>query len=366
MIRVLQVVTHMNRGGLETMLMNYYRQIDRSRVQFDFLTHRPYDGDYGEEIKRLGGQIYHLPTLNPLDPHYRKVLDTFFKEHREYRVIHVHQDCMSAVILKAAKRNGVPCRIAHSHGASQEKDFKYPIKLFCRHFISRYATELMACSEKAGEWMFCGAPFSVLNNAIDAEKYRYDREKRAQVRKELGMTDDQLVVGHVGRIDPPKNHPFIVEVFECLTKLEPDARLLLVGNDKGKCGDEIHALVKEKGLEDSVVFAGVQEDVSGYLQAMDVFLFPSLWEGLSLASIEAQAAGLSVLISDQVSIECRKTELVQVMSLQEPAERWAEKILETIRDTARTDTLQLIQDAGFDIREQAKKLEDIYLQRASM
>ena len=150
MIRILQVVTHMNRGGLETMLMNYYRNMDRSRVQFDFLTHRPYEGDYGEEIRQMGGKLYHLPTLNPFSVSYHKALGWFFDEHPEYQVIHVHQDCLSGVILHVAKQHGVRVRIAHSHGANQIRDLRYPVKLVYRHFISRYATHLMACGEGAG------------------------------------------------------------------------------------------------------------------------------------------------------------------------------------------------------------------------
>lgn len=159
MLRVLQVVTHMNRGGLETMLMNYYRHMDRDKVQFDFLTHRPYDGDFGEEIHALGGKIYHLPLLNPFSKAYLSELDRFFKEHPEYSVIHVHQDCLGGVILRAAAKNGVPVRIAHSHTSHQTKDLKYPIKLVYRRIIPRYATDLFACAKAAGNWMFCGAPF---------------------------------------------------------------------------------------------------------------------------------------------------------------------------------------------------------------
>ena len=145
MIRILHIVTHMNRGGLETMLMNYYRHIDRTKMQFDFLTHREYDGDYGAEIKELGGRIFHLPVLNPFSLIYRKQLGDFFDSHPEYKIIHVHQDCLSAVSLHVAKDHGVPVRIAHSHGANQVKDVKYPIKLVYRHFIAKYATKLMSC-----------------------------------------------------------------------------------------------------------------------------------------------------------------------------------------------------------------------------
>ena len=211
MLRVLQVVTHMNRGGLETMLMNYYRNIDRTQVQFDFLTHRPYDGDYGEEIQQMGGTIYHLPVLNPFSFSYKKKLGDFFDNHPEYQIIHVHQDCLSSVILKIAKQHGIEVRIAHSHNASQDKDLKYPIKMFYRRYISKYATELMACSQSAGNWMFCGASFRILNNAICTVDYRYDYEKRQRIRKDLNLEKNELIVGHVGRFSPQKNHGFLID-----------------------------------------------------------------------------------------------------------------------------------------------------------
>ena len=160
-IRVLQVVTHMNRGGLETMLMNYYRNIDRNKVQFDFLTHRPENEkkDYDDEIRGLGGKIYHMPVLNPFSPSYMKSLDRFFKEHKEYKIVHSHLDCLSAYPLKAAKKNGVPVRIAHAHTTLVDTNLKKYIKLFSKKKISKYATNLFACGQRAGKWMFEGQPF---------------------------------------------------------------------------------------------------------------------------------------------------------------------------------------------------------------
>ena len=152
-IRILYVVTYMGRGGLETMLMNYYRQIDRNEVQFDFLVHRDFEADYDKEILKLGGKIYHLPRLNPWDYRYLKKLDEFFQQHKEYKIVHSHLDCMAGIPLKYAKKNGIPVRIAHAHSKSQDKDFKYPLKLWMKRMIPRYATKLFACGEEAGEWM---------------------------------------------------------------------------------------------------------------------------------------------------------------------------------------------------------------------
>lgn len=358
MIRILHIVTYMGRGGLETMLMNYYRHMDRSKIQFDFLVHRDFRADYDDEIESLGGRIYRLPRLVPWSPAYRRKLNRFFEEYPEYRIVHVHQDCLSAVFLKAAKKYGIPVRIAHSHNSNQDKNLKYPIKLYYRRQIPRYATRLFACSREAGEWMFRGAPFQILNNAIDAGQYRYDPQVAAQKRKELGIPDGSLVIGHVGRFEPQKNHQFVLEIFAAIRKREKNAVLLLVGD--GSLRPAIENRINALGLSGSVLLTGVREDVPALLQAMDVFVFPSLYEGLGIAAVEAQAAGLPCVVSDRVSPECKKTELVTFISFQAPAEEWAEQVLAAYR-MEREDTCAQIAASGFDIVENAKWLQNFYL-----
>ena len=360
MIRVLQVVTHMNRGGLETMLMNYYRHIDRTQVQFDFLTHREYDGDYGEEIKTLGGIIYHLPVLNPFSNSYKAALRSFFKEHPEYQIVHVHQDCLSSVILKEAKKCKVPVRIAHSHNSSQDKNIKYPIKMFWRLFIPKYATDLLACSNDAGKWMFRGEDFSVLNNAIDAELYKYSPQRKSEQRTKLGILENELVVGHVGRFSPAKNHAFLLDIFYEIRKQIP-SKFLLVGD--GELRSDIEKKIADLKLQDRVILTGVRDDVADLLQAMDVFVFPSHYEGLPVTMIEAQAAGLPCLISDKVPIECKKTDLVRQLPLSAGAKVWATAVIDAAK-TDRLDTYSEIKNAGFDIAENARKLQKYYLNAA--
>lgn len=354
-IRILHIVTYMGRGGLETMLMNYYRSIDRTKVQFDFLTHRDFRADYDDEIEALGGNIYRLPSLNPFSRSYLGALDRFFMEHPEYRIVHSHLDCMSAIPLKAAKKHGVPVRIGHAHNSNQPRDAKYLLKLFYKRLIARNATQLFACSEEAGRWMFGGADFRVLNNAIDAEKYAFHADTRADVRRELGISGDALVVGHVGRFDPQKNHSFLLDIF---AKIPGDARLLLVGD--GVLRPDAQQRAKELGICDRVFFAGVRSDVDRLLQAMDVFLFPSLFEGLPVSIIEAQAAGLPCLISDKVPIECKKTELVTQLPLAASSAEWAGAVL-SAAETSRRNTLEQIRGAGFDIRANAEWLQNYYL-----
>lgn len=184
MIRVLQVVTNMERGGLESMLMNYYRHIDREKIQFDFLVHRQERAAFDDEIEALGGRIYRLPRLVPWSKSYLSALNRFFDEHTGYKVVHVHQDCLSSVILKAAKQHDVPVRIAHSHNANQDKNLKYPIKLWYKRSIPEYATNLFACGKDAGDWMFGGASYQIINNAIDVAAYTYDPTKRQEMRRQ--------------------------------------------------------------------------------------------------------------------------------------------------------------------------------------
>lgn len=355
-MRVLQVVTYMGRGGLETMLMNYYRHMDRKKVQFDFLVHRDFEADYDAEILALGGKIWRLPRLNPLSPDYRRQLSRFFRDHPEYRIVHSHLDCMAGVPLDAARKNGVPVRIAHAHNSSQTRDLKYLLKLWYKQGIRRQATHLFACGRSAGEWMFCTEDFQILNNAVDASRYAFDRELRAQVRQELGIEPAARVIGHVGRFSPQKNHSFLLDLF---AKLPPNHILLLVGDGELRNSSEVRAM--ELGIRDRVIFAGVRSDVERLLQAMDVFVFPSVFEGLPVSVIEAQAAGLPCLISDKVPIECKITDLVRQVPLDAGAEAWAVGAGEAELE-ARRDTLKEIRAAGFDIRENAHWLQCFYME----
>ena len=357
-IRVLHVVTYMGRGGLETMIMNYYRHIDRSKVQFDFLVHRDFRADYDDEIEALGGQIFRIPRLIPWSKTYLTALERFFRAHPEYKIVHVHQDCLSSVILKAANKCGVPVRIAHSHNSSQDKNIKYLIKLFYKKQIPTYATQLFACSRAAGQWMFGTDNFQVMNNAIDTQKYAFDPGVRESVRNELAIPAETPVLGHVGRFMPAKNHAFLIELF---SKLPPNAYLLLVGD--GELREKIEYQARELGVRERIIFTGVRTDVARMLQAMDIFLFPSLYEGLGIAAIEAQTAGLPCLISDGVPMECQKTTgLVYQLPLSAGADRWALKAQELL-SIQRKSTAHQVKNSGFDIVKNAQWLQAFYLEQ---
>lgn len=359
-VRVLHIVTYMGRGGLETMLMNYYRHIDRSKVQFDFLVHRDFEADYDKEIQSLGGRIFHVSRLVPWSKSYRTELKKFFREHPKYKIVHVHQDCLSSVALQCAQECGVPIRIAHSHSSNAVKNLKYLIKLHYMKQIPRYATTLFACGKQAGDWMFSGSKYEIVRNAIDTTIYQYSFEVAEQVRAELGLSEN-VVIGHVGNFTPAKNHLFLLTVFGEILKKEPRARLLLVGG-----GDGLY-LIREKaqkmGIQDQVIFAGVRSDVSRLMQAMDVFVFPSLYEGLGISVVEAQAAGLPCIISDSVPNECIVTEgLVSKKKLKDSPVEWAHHIIEQA-DMPRKDHIDEVKMAGYDIVSAAGKLETFYLKK---
>ena len=360
MVRVLQVVTYMGRGGLETMLMNYYRHMDRSKVQFDFLVHRDFEADYDREIQSLGGRIYHISRLVPWSKSYRMELKRFFNEHPEYKIVHVHQDCLSSVALQCAKECGVPVRIAHSHSSNAVKDIKYPIKLHYMKKMPMYATDLFACGKQAGVWMFGGKRYESVRNAIDTVKYQYSSEIADQVKNEFGLSNN-IIIGHVGNFTPAKNHSFLLSVFQDILKLEPLAKLLLVGGGEGF--NSAQDKVKAMGIQNQVVFTGVRADVNRLMQAMDVFVFPSLYEGLPVTMVEAQASGLPCIISDNVSDECIVTSgLVTSKRLDESPAEWAEHILKQVHQP-RENHIEEIKSAGYDIETAAKKLESFYLQR---
>lgn len=359
-IRVLQVVTYMGRGGLETMLMNYYRNIDRDKVQFDFLTHRDERWDYDDEIESLGGKIYHLPKLNPFSKDYLNALDKFFKEHKEYQIVHCHQDCLSGVVLKVAKKNGVRFTIAHSHNANQDKNLKYLIKVFEKRKIPKYADKLFACGDEAGRWMFNTDDFEVLNNAIDTNLYTYNKEKADKVKKAFGI-ENKFVVGHVGRFNPQKNHEFLIDVFNEIQKVKEDSVLMLVGD--GDLRHEIEQKVRDLGLSDKVIFTGIRSDVNDLMQGMDVFLFPSLYEGLGIALIEAQASGLKCIISDTIPKDGVLTDDVTCISLTQSPTVWADEILKN-QDYKRANNKEIIKKANYDIKNNAKTLEQFYIENA--
>lgn len=358
MIRILQCVNNMHRAGLETLLMNYYRTMDRTKIQFDFLTHRPERSDYDDEIESLGGKIYHAPRLYPQNyPAYFAYMKDFFADHPEYKIVHSHIDSMSCLPLLAAKRAGIPVRIAHSHSTSIDLDFKYPLKQCFRYGLRSAANKYLACGQQAGEFLFGRRDFTVLPNAVDAEKFRYDPVCRDEKRRELGVTD-QFVIGHAGRFAYAKNHEFLLKVFQSILKKEPNAVLLLAGT--GEKEASIRNLAKTLCVDHAVRFLGSRSDMEAIYQAMDVFVMPSRFEGIPVVGVEAQFAGLPCVFSDKVPEEVMFTDLCQFVSLRKNSEFWAEQILR-YKNRKRAD--HHVDGSVFDIKHTSHILEQFYLEQ---
>lgn len=356
-IRVAQVMGKMLGGGVEQVVMNYYRHIDRSRVQFDFLVDADSTLVPRGEIESLGGRVFEVPPYQR-PAAYQRALVSLFRE-QGWRIVHSHINALSVFPLRAAKRAGVPVRIAHSHSTSGRGEHaKNAMKWALRRFANVYPTHRMACSRYAGEWLFGkGADFEVLYNAIDLERFRFTAEARAEARADLGLVGDQFAILHVGRFTPQKNHRFLVEVFAEVAHRRPDAVLLLAGT--GGAEALVEGWVAERGLSDRVVFLGQRADVERLYMAADAFCLPSLYEGLGLVGVEAQAAGLPCFLSDKITREVDVTGTVRFLPIDD-SEVWAD-VLSTFSPCIRSESLVNNKFIDYDISHAANVLTRRYI-----
>lgn len=357
-IRILHIVPNMQAGGLETLIMNIYRNIDRTKVQFDFLVHYKGDYFYDEEIRSLGGKIYKLSLRDDNNfVKYLKDLDTFFKNHKEYKIVHGHMESLGQFYFRVAMKNGVPIRIAHSHNSSTENTIKGKIKGVLLKRYPIYATDFFACSEQAGKYMFGNRKFHVLKNAIILKNFEFDSHVRQEVRKELAL-EDKVIIGHAGRFCEQKNHRFLIDIFEKITDMDSRTVFILIG--AGETEKEIRQIVSDKGLSDRVMFLGVRNDINRLYQAMDCFVFPSLFEGLGIVAVEAQCSGLPVIASDVIPLEAAVTDRIQYLSLNQSKEQWAKTVIQSI-GTERKSEIDNVRKAGYDVAEIAMKLQTYYM-----
>lgn len=359
-IRVLHVLGGVGLGGAESRIMDLYRQMDRDEIQFDFLVHsRDPQGRrpefYEEEIRELGGHIYVLPKFRVYNYFaYRKAVRDFFRKHHEFRVVQGHMTSTAGIYLPIASKSGVPLTVAHSRNAGVVKGPKGAATRFFRRNLVRKADRCFACSALAGEDVFGAKAMEqgrvkIIHNAIDAGRFTYDKRKRELIRAELGLKEE-LVLGHVGRFDWQKNHPYLIAVFDSLCKSGQDVALLLLG--EGPHREEIREKCRQLGIGEKVRFLGNQKRPEDYYQAMDIFLLPSFYEGLPGVLVEAQAAGLRCFVSDTVTREAKITDLVTYLSIEQPAQVWADQIWKAAC-YEREDTYQTVKNAGFDVRTQA-------------
>lgn len=364
MIRVLHVLGTTNLGGAESRIMELYRAMDRSAVQFDFLVHTDKEGQYDAEIEKLGGRIYHVVRFKVVNiASYKRALKAFFREHHDYSAVHGHMTSTASIYLPIAKKAGIPFTIAHARSAGVDKGIKGLVTKLIRIPLKDRADYCFACSSKAGEAVYGSKGIIkkgvwVIPNAIDAERFAYNEAVRNQVRDELGISN-QFVIGHVGRFAFMKNHDYLIEIFAQLCKMRDDAVLALIG--KGPLEEAIKDKVKSLGLEKKVLFLGNRFAIERYYQAFDYFVFPSIFEGLPGSVIEAQASGLMCLVSDNVTKETGITQLVTYKSIEEPAISWASEIMRNAKKAlVREDMSAVIKKRRFDVKEQAVKMEAFY------
>ena len=364
MIRVLHSVSNMDRAGIETMLMNYYRHIDKNIIQFDFLCNKLKPGAYDEEIKTMGGNIFHSPGLNPLNFFkYDKFMKKLFQENPDIKIVHSHNGELAYQSLRGAYKNNIETRICHAHNTKIEPNFKKPLKLLYKTQLKKVANNYWGCGIDAVRFYFGNKivdnnNYSILHNAIEIERFVYNKNKREELREVMGLRD-RYVIGHVGRFSEQKNHEFILNLFKIILQREKKAILMLIGN--GELLDKMKIKANKLGIYESVLFMGNIENVNEMYQVMDVFLLPSLFEGLPVVGIEAQASGLKCFMSDVITKEVKITDNVKYLSLKNDIkEKWANEVL-NCKEYERKNMTNEIINAGYSIKTETEKLERIYL-----
>lgn len=361
-IRVAQIIGKYIGGGVEAVVLNYFKFINKEKVQFDFIcdsdsTNIPY-----EEIESLGGRVILIPPYQKIFK-YQKELTKILKD-GNYKIVHSHINTLSIFPLRAAKKAGVPIRIAHSHSTSNKKECgKNLLKNILKPFSKVYANKYMCCSELAGRWLFGNKEYDkgtvyLLNNAIDINKYKYDKTMRKNKRKELGIRDSTFVVGHIGRFVEQKNHRFLIDIFNEIHKKNNGSILLLAG--QGPLMAEVKEKVHNLNLDNSVIFLGQRKDANELYQVFDLFLLPSLYEGLPVVGVEAQASGNLCYLSNDMTKETKVLDSTVFMSLNNTAEEWANAILKDASKYKKQDTMDEISKHGFNIEKEAEKLEKKY------
>lgn len=328
MIRILHVVSVMDVGGMESFIMNMYRRMDRTAIQFDFLVHHKRRGAFEDEIERLGGRVYHLSLMDDFNlPKYLRQLKRLFDDHPEYRVVHGHLGSTAFFYLGEAARHGLPGRILHSHIADYDRTLKGNIKRWLFRLAPKYANVYLACSDKAGKYLFRKTAFEFIPNGIDTEMFRFKASVRNDIRRACCIEDNAYVLGLVGRFHNQKNHVYLLEFFSRIKAKVSNAKLLLVGN--GELMNMIQRKTEQMGIADSVIFAGLQMNAADWYQAMDVFVMPSLFEGLPLSGVEAQCAGLPCFFSDQITREVAVSDRAVFLPIgSENIDRWANALID--------------------------------------
>lgn len=354
-IWVLHLCGRLSVGGVQTMLMEYYRNIDRHKVNFAFAVQRDFSYEYDDQIKRMGGRIHFLPDMLKNKREYAKALSKLLEEHREYKIVHCHFNQRNWIMLRVAKDSGVPIRISHAHAAHKiEKIHTLILIKWYAWLIRRNATLLLSCSHASSRFLYGCDNAELIHNAINLDKFAYSIEKRVRVRRELRIDDETIALCQIGHINENKNQTFSIDI---LRNLDSKYELFIIGD-----GDEKKELIektKKFGLENRVHFLGIRSDVDELLCGFDLMLFPSKHEGLSVVCIEAQAAGIKSVISDNVPDEVIISDLVVQLPISN-CKVWSDYIY-SIKDFQHHNTEYYINKSGYNIKTEGKKLEDLYI-----
>lgn len=342
--------------------MNVYRSIDRSRLQFDFLVFHTAREFYEDEIERLGGRVYHVPIMEGINLLRRKsMIDGFFDAHHDYVAVHGHMAALGNDYLRSAEEHGIERRISHSHIADFERTPRNIVKQAFQRGFGRHATVRLACSKAAGEFMYSGQSFEVVNNGINVARFAFDASRRLRFRDDLGLSSSAKLVGHVGRFELMKNHDFLVNAFAVIAHRCEDMFLVLAGD--GSLRADIEKRVRKLGLTGRVLFLGVINDMPGFYDAMDCFVMPSRFEGLPFSAVEAQCSGLPCILSDRITDEVAITDLVDYLPLESGPNAWADAIMHALECVGikREMYPKAVEDAGFSLNNTVTKLMDLYL-----
>lgn len=346
----------MDMGGISSYMMNYYRQFDKTRIQVDFIVHGE-GGVYDEEIERMGGVVYHIPTKR--ENLWGNILAmTSIMKSGKYKIVHAHMDGMNGLVLKRAKQCGIKTRISHSHNTEHltTNSIKKKFHEYSRKKIGKYATQCWACSGNAGKWLYGEkTSFEVVPNAIEVKRYLFDEEKRREVREKLQL-EGKFVIGHIGRFDYQKNHAFLLSAFAKVAKAQEDAVLLLIGD--GDLRQNIEEQIIELGIAKKVILLGRRKDIDILINAFDLFVLPSRFEGLGIVVLEAQANGLPCICSKNVPKEVNITNNVEFLDIAQEQE-WADAMIQT-RERKRDVYLDICK-AGYEISSAAKWLQEKYI-----
>lgn len=367
--RVLHVTEKLQAAGIESFIMNTYRNINKEKLQFDFLVMRNQKEFYDDEIRKLGGIKYTINKMYIKSTFLRVILESIelykFLKKNDYKCIHIHSGTPLRVFyLVSAKLAKTKIRIYHSHSAEvlgPHKNLNLKKMLFkiFSNMLPLYATDFFACSEAAAKWMYPKRilkDVKIIHNGINIEKFKFDPKIRKKYREDLNLTNN-FVIGHIGRFNDQKNHTFLIDIFSDVYEKNNEAKLLLIG--EGKLKEKIQEKVKSLGLEKSVIFLGIRDDVNKIMQAMDVFVLPSNYEGLPVVGIEAQASGLQCVLSVQITKEVDITNNVCFLPIIDKS-IWSDKIIQ-IEGYKREDTSKEIIKSKYDINSVSKEIEEFYI-----